>query len=101
MVLHNVYFWTKPEVDASQMAEFEKGTRTFLEAVPEIKRFEIGKPSSTPKREVVDKSFALSIFVWFDSVEDHDIYQTHPAHKVFIDSFNGLWEEVKVLDSDT
>jgi len=99
MVLHNVYFWLKEEVTESQKTGFEKGIKDFLEAVDEIQRYEIGVPATTPDRDVVDHSFGVSIFVWFNNVEDHNTYQTHEAHDVFIKSFNDLWAKVQVLDS--
>jgi len=100
MLLHNVYFYLKGGVTDAEKKGFEKGIKKFLSAVPEIHKFEIGIPAGTPARDVVDHSFGHSIFVWFKSVEDHDLYQKHPAHEEFINDFSGLWETVKVLDSE-
>ena len=91
MMIHNVYFWLKDDVTHGQMGDFEKGMKDFLDAVEEVQKYEIGLPANTPDREVVDHSFAYSMFVWFDSLEDHNTYQTHAAHDVFINSFKELW----------
>lgn len=99
MVLHNVYFWLKESVSKEEAQGFQQGIEDFLNAVVEIKRYEIGYPAATPVREVVDHSFAYSIFVWFDNVEDHNSYQKHPAHDVFVERFKDLWDKVQVLDS--
>jgi hypothetical protein len=100
MLRHNVYFWLKKEVTETQKKDFEKGLNKFLSSIKEIHQADIGIPASTPDRDVVDKSFGYSIFVSFKSIEDHNIYQEHPAHKVFIDDFANLWSEVKVYDSE-
>ena len=97
---HTVFFWMKDSVSNSDKKNFEKGLKKFLDAVREIDRAEIGIPASTPDRDVVDKSFDYSIFVSFKSMEDHDIYQAHEAHKVFIDDFSPLWAKVVVYDSE-
>lgn len=100
MIRHNVYFWLKNEVTEAQRKGFEKGLNKFLSSIKEIHQADIGIPAGTPDRDVVDKSFGYSIFVSFKSVEDHNVYQEHPAHKVFIDDFADLWSEVKVYDSE-
>jgi len=38
------------------------------------------------------------MFVWFNTVGDHNAYQKHEAHDVFINSFKALWAKVQVLD---
>lgn len=99
MILHTVHFWLNKEVSEDQKREFIEGIRTFALAVDEIKSFEIGVPAGTPEREVVDNSFQVSLFVHFGNVEDHNIYQSHPAHDVFVNRFNDLWAKVVVRDS--
>lgn len=99
MFIHNVYFWLNPGTSESQKADFKEGIHTFLSSVPEVQRFEIGQPANTPKRDVVDNSFGYSIFVWFKNVSDHDIYQKHPVHDVFIEKYKDLWAKVEVKDS--
>lgn len=99
MLQHSVYFWLKRDISESQEANFEKGLKKFLSSIKEIYRAEIGTPAATPDREVVDKSFAYSIFVSFKNLEDHEVYQQHAAHQVFIDDFSSLWAKVQVYDS--
>lgn len=99
MILHNVYFWLKEEVTTEQAKGFEQGIHDFLGNVPQVSAYKIGKPAGTPQRDVVDHSFAYSIFVWLENVADHDIYQDHPVHGVFVENFNSLWAKVQVLDS--
>ncbi|MDA0195769.1 MAG: Dabb family protein [Bacteroidetes bacterium] len=100
MLIHNVYFWLKDEVTPSQKTDFEKGIKDFLDSVDEVQKYQIGIPASTPDRDVVDHSFGVSMFVWFNNVEDHNIYQVHPAHDKFVKRFKDLWAKVQVLDSE-
>ncbi len=99
MLIHNVYFWLEHGTGESKKEEFEKGLKDLVSAVGVIQKAEIGVPGLTPDREVVDHSFAYSLFIWFKSVEDHDIYQKHPAHDKFVSDFKGLWDRVHVFDS--
>ncbi|MCC5931093.1 MAG: Dabb family protein [Cyclobacteriaceae bacterium] len=99
MLQHNVYFYLKPEVTAAQNQEFVKGLRELI-SISSIHHAEIGRPGATEKREVVDHSFAYSIFTWFSTLEDHEVYQNHPDHKLFIEKYKDLWASVKVYDSE-
>ena len=98
MVQHNVYFWLKQGVNEGDKKEFEQGMRDFISNVDEIHDAKIGTPAVTEDRDVVDHSFGYGLFVWFASIEHHNIYQSHPAHDEFIAKFSGLWEKVKVFD---
>ena len=100
MLIHNVYFWLKPNTSEADRKGFEQGMKTFLDAVPQIKQYQIGAPAATPKRDVVDQSFDYSMFVYLETLEDQDIYQAHPAHDVFIANFKDLWDKVQVRDSE-
>lgn len=100
MLQHNVYFWIKEGVSDADKKKFEKGIQNFISAVKEIHKTEIGVPAVTEDRDVVDHSFAYSMFVWFKTMEDHNVYQEHAAHKKFINDFSSLWEKVKVYDSE-
>ena len=100
MMQHNVYFWLKEGVSKSERKSFEKGIRDFVDAIKEVKKAEIGIPAGTADRDVVDHSFGYSLCVWFTSIENHNIYQEHAAHKKFIEDFSDLWSRVQVYDSE-
>lgn len=99
MLQHNVYFWLNSGVSESDKKAFEKGIKDFVGAVKEIEHAEVGIPAGTEERDVVDHSFGYSLHVSFNNLENHNIYQVHPAHKKFIDSFSALWAKVQVYDS--
>ncbi len=100
MLQHNVYFWIKEGVSETEKKKFEQGIQDFVSAIKEIHKVEIGVPAPTDEREVVDHSFAYSMFVWFKSIEHHNVYQEHAAHKKFIADFSSIWEKVNVYDSE-
>ena len=99
MIMHNVYFWLKAEVSEEDKKGFEQGLKDLVAGVKEIHGANIGRPAPTPARDVVDHSFAYSLFLQFKSLADHDVYQAHAAHQVFIDKYSKLWR-VAVYDNE-
>lgn len=98
MHIHNVYFWLNACSDQDR-TEFERG----LAKVLEISLIEVGHwgvPAGV-EREVVDSSYDYSLTLIFKTREDHDTYQSHADHDVFIDAYKHLWAQVKVLDTMT
>lgn len=99
MLQHTVYFYLNEDVTDEQKEEFEDGIAKLL-SIEEIYESHIGIPANTPERDVTDHSFGYSIFVWFESMEDYNVYAEHPIHMDFIDKYSDLWAEVKVYDSE-
>jgi len=95
---HHVYFWLKEENknEADCMA-FEKGMDALLK-VENIASGIWGKSAATPERPVTDKSFDYALSLKFDSIEQHNIYQDHVDHHVFVDAFKDFWADAKVMD---
>ena len=95
---HHVYFWLKEERNnAADREAFEKGLDALLK-IEHIASGMWGVSSATPERPVTDKSFDYAISLKFDSIEDHDLYQDHSGHHVFVDTFLDYWEQAKVMD---
>lgn len=99
MLQHNVYFYLNEDVTTDEREQFEKGLRKLL-SIEAIYKFEIGIPGSTTERDVTDHSFGYSIFTWFESMEDYNVYAEHPVHIKFIENYSHLWADVKVYDSE-
>lgn len=99
MMQHNVYFYLNEDVTEDERKNFEQGLITLLE-IPHIFRSELGVPAPTEDRDVIDNSYAYTIFTWFETLEDHDLYQEHPEHIRFIEDYNHLWANVRVYDAD-
>ena len=101
MLQHQVYFWLKSNVTEADRKSFEKGLRDLVNGIKEVHSSEIGVPAKTEARDVVDLSFGYSLLVWFKSIREHDIYQSHAVHQKFINDHSALWEKVVVYDSTT
>ncbi len=95
---HHVYFWLKDEFNtAEHRAKFEGG----LAALFEIATVAGGKwsvPAKTAVRPVTENSWDYALSMRFDSMENHDSYQSDPDHDVFIAGFKDLWARVQVMD---
>lgn len=96
---HSVFFWLKEGLSADEVAKFESGAQALLD-IDVVKSGMVGKPADTPVRPVTDNSFSYSLILHFDSIENHNIYQDHPDHDVFVDGCKDLWDRVLVMDSD-
>jgi hypothetical protein len=99
MLQHTVYFYLNPDVTEEQLMEFESGLSELMQ-IESIYAYELGEPAATEDREVTDHAFAYSIFSWFQTMDDYEIYADHPVHLDFIDRYSGLWADVKVYDSE-
>lgn len=97
MLIHSVYFWFKSDADAAVVARFEEGLRR-LTAIPDIQAAHFGRPEATPKRAVLDDSYAWALVEMFDDLAAHDRYQEHAIHQEFLREFKDTWAKVQVYD---
>jgi len=98
MIQHNVYFYLNEDVTDDERDEFISGLQEMVN-ISTIKRSRIGTPAATDSREVTDHDFSVSLTLWFDSVEDHDLYQIDPAHTKMVEASSHLLRGVRVYDS--
>lgn len=99
MLQHTVFFYLNEDVTEEEKEQFEDGLEELL-SIEEIFKSEIGIPGSTPERDVTDHTFGYSIYTWFETMEDYNVYAEHPIHVEFIDTYQHLWADVKVYDSE-
>ena len=59
----------------------------------------IGAPAPTPKRAVVDDSYAVSLTVICRDVAAQDAYQVDPIHLAFVERFKTCWTRVQIYDA--
>jgi hypothetical protein len=95
--VHMVFFWLKQEDEATKR-KFLVELMKFIDNVYMIKTRHIGTPADTD-RDVIDNTYTYSLVLTFDSKKEHDLYQEHPLHKVFIENASSLWKKVQVYDS--
>lgn len=98
VIAHSVLFWLKEGLSDQEKKDF---TQFFeeLRKVPTIKSLQYGPPANTTKRDVVDNSFSYNLLVYFNNMEDLNVYETHPFHLNAIDKFSQYWDKVVVHDS--
>ena len=96
---HHVYFWLKEErSNEADRAVFEAGMRELMQSVT-LASGAWGRPAATAERPVTDHSWDYGISLKFDTMENHDVYQsTDPHHTTFVESFKDWWEKVLVMD---
>ena len=95
--VHHVYFWLKNPNSEADKTKLLEGLEA-LSKVPEIKMVHIGTPAST-NRSVIERSYSVSWLLFFDNLEQEEIYQKHPIHLKFVADYSHLWEKVIVYDS--
>jgi hypothetical protein len=98
MLIHHVLFWVKPETTTEQKAAFKKGLES-LTGVETVKTLFVGTPVLSINRAVVDITYTFSLVIAFDNLAGHDVYQTHPVHKAFLESFKQYFEKVVIYDA--
>jgi hypothetical protein len=93
--VHHVHFWLKNEADKQQLID---GLNTLL-PIMHIRDIHIGVPADT-HRDVVDRSYDVSLLILFDSPEAQEAYQIDPTHVLFADNYaKPLCSKVVVSDS--
>ena len=98
MVRHSVYFWLDESLSDEDRASFEGGLRALFD-IDVVANGSFGKAAGTPERPVTQNTFDYALVLEFDSVEQHNAYQVHPDHGVFVDSFSQWFKEVRVYDT--
>lgn len=96
MLIHNVYFWLKPDLTPGQVREFEAGLDSLL-TIPTMRHGFWGKPAATT-RPIIERSYSYGLTEVFDDLAGHDIYQEHPVHLKFVEGNQAKWTAVKIYD---
>ena len=93
--VHHVHFWLKDKADKQKLIE---GLQTLI-PITHIRDIHIGEPAET-FRDVVDRSYDVSLLLLFDSSAEQDAYQIDPTHVLFADNYaKPLCSKVVVQDS--
>ena len=96
MIYHNVWFKLQNENNQTDLQQIEGGLKALVPAIAEIVELHVGPDFSGRSR-----GFELGLLVTFQTRDDGDIYQEHPAHQKFIADHKHLWSEVMALDFET
>jgi len=96
--VHHVYFWLKNPDSEADRNKLIEGLQTLLK-ISAIQMAHIGTPAST-NREVIDRSYSVSWLLFFDNLEEEEVYQKHPIHLKFVENYSHLWKKVVVYDTE-
>lgn len=96
--VHHVYFWLKNPDSEADRNKLIEGLQTLLK-ISAIRMAHIGTPAST-NREVIDRSYSVSWLLFFDNLEEEEVYQKHPDHLKFVENYAHLWKKVVVYDTE-
>jgi hypothetical protein len=97
-LVHHVYFWLKNPYSKEDLAKLIEGISS-LKKIETLRMVKIGVPAATTKRDVIDDSYSISLLTVFDDIAGQDVYQIHPIHLKFVETYSPLWNKVVVYDS--
>ncbi len=97
LFVHHVYFFLKNKGNEADRNKLMEGLEK-LRKVPTIRLSHIGVPAPT-NRSVIEKGYDVSWMLFFDNLDEEEIYQKHPIHLKFVEDYSHLWEKVIVYDS--
>jgi len=98
VVAHYVLFWLNEGLSEQEITDFANFFEE-LKTIPNIKSLHYGRAAKTNPRDVVDNSFTYNLLVFFDNMDDINVYETHPTHLAAIDKYSKFWNKVVVHDS--
>jgi hypothetical protein len=100
MLIHNVFFLLKTNLDEEALASFEQGLDALVHDSA-AKGGHYGKPAATPVREVIESSYTYGLILVFEDMAGHDRYQVGDVHKEFLAAHAAKWDRVRVYDVET
>ncbi|WP_257670337.1 Dabb family protein [Parapedobacter tibetensis] len=98
VIAHYVLFWLNDDLSEDEINNFV-GFFEVLKTIPTIKSLHYGRAANTHQRDVVDNSFTYNLLVFFDTMDDLNVYETHPIHVEAIEKYSKYWRKVAVHDS--
>jgi quinol monooxygenase YgiN len=95
---HDVYF-TLRDAGPEARQKLVDACRKHLTGHAGTVFFAAGVRAPEMAREVNDRSYDVSLHVYFRDQAAHDAYQEHPRHTQFIAEMKANWASVRVFDS--
>src|SRR5471030_2423593 len=92
--VYHVHFWLKDKAEKQRLID---GLQTLI-PISHVRDIHIGVPAET-FRSVVDRSYDVSLLIFFDNQAEHDAYQVDPIHDVFVAKYVPLCAKVVVMDA--
>ncbi|MEO0913190.1 MAG: Dabb family protein [Pseudomonadota bacterium] len=99
MHVHTALFWLLKTLSPEDRQAFRNGL-DLLTSDPRIRARSVGVPAET-HRSVIERGYDYGIVLTFDSLSDHDAYQSGAPHQQFLDTCAHMWTRVQVIDLQT
>ena len=96
---HTVFFWLNDGLSLDAVSDFERGLESLIK-IPLVKDGYFGKPANT-SRSIVDRSYSYGLTLIFNSIIEHDLYQSYPSHRDFVTINSEKWKKVLIYDLET
>ena len=97
-LVHNVFFTLKEGTPAN-IQKLVDACFKYLKDHPGVVHFGAGPLVAELERPVNVRDFHVGLLVVFASKQDHDTYQTAPAHLKFIEENKPTLDKVRVFDN--
>lgn len=98
MLAHIVYF-TLNDNSEEKRQNLVDACQKYLKDHNGVKFFAAGVVGTEFDRPVNDRDYDVSLHVYFEDKETHDVYQTAEEHLTFIAEQKENWKQVRVFDS--
>ncbi|MCG6156784.1 Dabb family protein [Rubinisphaera margarita] len=98
MLAHIVYFTLHDNSEAAR-TKLVDACHKYLKDHPGVEFFAAGTLGDEFSRPVNDKTYDVSLHVYFTDKAAHDAYQTIDDHLTFIAENKENWKQVRVFDS--
>lgn len=87
--VHHVVYWMNNPDSQEDLDKLVAGLKKLC-TVKVIKFWQVGKPVVVDKN-VMEKSYAVSLLMIFDKKSDLDVYHADPIHEEFVKECKHLW----------
>lgn len=93
MIYHLVWFKLREDISPEDQQFLKAQMEGMTSQIPQIVELSCGEDFSGRSR-----GFGWGLFIKFNTREDGQIYDKHPAHQAFIAACKHLWTDVQALD---
>jgi hypothetical protein len=95
---HHVLFCLKHPDSLEDRAQLLAALDSLAQ-IDVVRGMHVAVPAPIGHDEVVDSNYAVSLLLFFDSLDDEKTYQSHPLHQQFIQENAALLGQVRVFDA--
>jgi len=95
---HNLFFWLKKDLSATEVKDFENFFEG-LKKLPYQKNLQYGKPAGSSPRTVLDSTYTYNASMEFETLEALEAYGKLPEHLALVQIYKPMFEKMLVYDT--